>query len=292
MNPKKGLGKGLKALIPHADENDNYAKHIAVPINEIILNPYQPRKSFNQEKLEELSASIQEYGVIQPLVVTKEDEKYVLISGERRLRAATMAGLAVVPVVLREADETEKLQIAMIENLQREDLNPLEEARGFALLADRFTLTHEEIAQKISKSRAYISNSLRLLSLSPEIQKNLEEGKITVGQARPLLAIKEAEAQKQLAAKIIKEKKTARQVEEEIAEIRKKSETENKQGNSIKDYNYNIARLQEKMQIFFGTKVRIYNKQHSQKGRLEIEFYGEDDLDRLCRHILGDNYLD
>ncbi len=299
MSKKKGLGRGISALIPDSNEKE-YNIIIELKITEIKKNPYQPRQFFNEDKLKELAQSITEHGIIQPLVVKKEKEEYILVAGERRLRAALLAGKDTVPVIVRDTGESEHLQIALIENLQRDDLNPLEEAMGYRLLIDKFSLTHEDVALKIGKSRSAVTNSLRLLTLAPEVQKKINNKELTPGQARPLLSIKDKEKQAAVADDIVKTKKSAREIEKDSTkwrnkEIPKKTIPEKKKDikdeykkDEYKEEEKMMEKVTEKMRLYFGTKVDATNR--SNKGILEIEYYGNDDFERIARLILGNEF--
>lgn len=278
---KKGLGKGLSALIPMVDDEvKEYVKEIS--IKKIKKNPYQPRKYFNEEKLNELVLSIKEHGIVQPLLVRKIGNNYELVAGERRLRAAEKAGITSIPVVVNNFSEKEMLEIALIENIQREDLNPLEEGEAYRRLMDEFGFTQEKLAERIGKSRSVIANTLRLLNLDSEVKKLLSAGKITAGHARCLAGVAETEVQRETAREIIKKNLSVRDVEKLIS--KRKNEANNKTGvkKKINPDPY-ILEMEEKLCRLFGTKVTI--KEGKNKGKIEIEYYNPNDLERISEKL-------
>ncbi|MGM0689127.1 MAG: ParB/RepB/Spo0J family partition protein [Bacillota bacterium] len=283
MSEKRRLGRGLGALIPHTLTDSTDTSEIA--LNSIEPNPYQPRRHFNEEKLKELAASIKEHGVLQAVVLSPSGEggKYILVAGERRCRAARIAGLNTVPAVVKSFDKSSLLEIALIENLQREDLNPVEEAQAYKKLMHDYNYTQEELAQRLGRSRSSIANSIRLLSFSDEILEALAEGKITPGQARPLLSINDPKQQQLAAKKIIEGSLSSREAEKMAIRM-------NYKNNKIKDREEVItedplhAEIQLQMQRALGTKVRL--KQGKSGGTIEIFYYGEEDLERLIAKLL------
>ncbi len=293
---KSGLGRGLGSLIPKKefvkktfgentkDNNKNSPDQdetLYVAIKKIIPNPHQPRRNFNQEKLKELSASIKEHGILQPLLVSRlPNENYELIAGERRLKAAQLAGLEKVPVIVKKVNDFEKLQLAIIENIQRSDLNPIEEALAFKELSDRFNMTHNDIAAKVGKSRAVVSNTLRLLNLPEKIQKALQDGKIGATQARSLVALP-PEDQKKLFQKIISEEKhiTSFDIENEARKVAVK-----KHIRTVKKDLHTISK-EEELQRALGTKVIITKK--GKRGKITIDFYSEEELESIVKKILS-----
>jgi ParB family transcriptional regulator, chromosome partitioning protein len=283
VSEKKRLGKGLGALIPEVLAVSPETSEIELAA--IKPNPFQPRKNFDDEKLRELSASIKEHGVIQAVVLTKGDNdyEYILIAGERRCRAAQIAGLTKVPAVVRDIDRGTMLEIALIENLQRENLNPIEEAAAYRKLMDEFNYTQEELAKRIGKSRPTIANSLRLLSLSEPVKELLEKGEITPGQARPLLSISDRALQYQSAIKIIEEGLSSRVSEQIAAETGRKKRIK---GEKEIHQEPLLQELQLQMQRVYGTKVLI--KRSKNGGAIEIYYYSEDDLERLVTKLLPD----
>ena len=248
-------------------------------INEITPNREQPRKEFDKEHLEELASSIKQYGIIAPLLVQKKENYYELIAGERRWRAARMAGLSEVPVVIREMTEQEGVEMSLIENIQREDLSPIEEANAYARLADEFKLTQEEIAKRVSKSRTTITNAMRLLRLPEEVQAMLAAGDITEGHARAILSLLTADDQIETARKIAQEGLSVRETEKLVrAMTHPKARKTRQPGNVVDEVIY--RNLEEQLSEALGTKVRI-SPQGKNKGRIEIEYYSTLDLDRL-----------
>ncbi len=287
---KGGLGKGLDSLIVNkniaaadqgstGNENDNQpAGWINLSINEVEPNKNQPRKTFDDDKLLELSDSIKKHGVIEPLVVVKRDGYYELIAGERRWRASKMAGLKEVPVRIMDLTEEQIVQIRLIENLQREDLNPIEEALAYKDLIDRFGYKQDEVAEIVSKSRAVITNSMRLLKLDEKVQQMVIDGTLSSGHARTILSLNKIEDQYPLAERVMDEGMTVRELEKEIKRIN--------EGVSEKKPNDNIdpklkaiySDLEEKLKQILGTKVSIHPKDNN-KGKIEIEYYSQDELD-------------
>jgi ParB-like partition proteins len=285
MNKSRGLGKGLGALIPElAEENQNLDAQLEININDIQTNPYQPRKEFTDEKLNELAESIKIHGIIQPLLVREIDGKYQLIAGERRLRAAKLVGLTEVPVVIREMSDQAMMEVALVENLQREDLNPIEEADAYQRLINEFQLTQDEIAKKVGKSRPAIANTLRLLNLPMDIQTELAKGTLTMGHARALLSLKTLDEQKQISSQIQTQELSVRETEELIRQLNtpqtvsretKKSATKSSAGKDP-----NVVEIEDELQQIFGTKVLI--KSLGAGGKIEIDYYSDEDFERIC----------
>ncbi|MDN5346578.1 MAG: ParB family transcriptional regulator, chromosome partitioning protein [Clostridia bacterium] len=279
---KRGLGRGLGALLP-AGEEEGVIREL--DLESIISSGYQPRESFDDEKLEELAASIREHGVIQPIIVQPlGDDKFRIVAGERRWRACRKAGLKKIPAIVRELNERQMAEIALVENLQREDLNPLEEARAYARLLEEFGLTQEEVARRVGKSRPVISNALRLLQLPLEVQQLLCEGKITTGHARALLGISEASEVKRLAQRIVGENLSVRETEKLVRNwVRGEKKGPRGPGKVFIDGEMEdiIARLQDK----FGTRVCLRQKKSG--GRIEFYFYSSEDLYRLIEEFLN-----
>ena len=276
---RRALGKGLKALIPVTDEKVGGAFEIAV--EDVRPNRYQPRKIFNDLKLTELVNSIREKGVVQPIIVQKSDSGYELIAGERRWRAAQKAGLNKIPAIIREVSSEESLELALIENIQRENLNPIEEARAYQRLSDEFYQTQEDIAKKIGKDRSTVANFLRLLKLPKEIQDSISNEELTMGHARALLSLDSAKEQISLKDRIIKRKMSVREVESYVNRSREaKKESSKKKVDIFKD------RLEGELQRFFGTEVNILKARN--KGKIEIIFYTDEDLERIIELIKGE----
>lgn len=258
-------------------------KEITLKISKIEPNREQPRKDFNEEQLQELADSIKNYGVLQPLLVQKKENYYEIIAGERRWRAAKIAGLKEVPVVIREYSEQQAVEIALIENVQREDLNPIEEAMAYQRLLQEFHLKQEEIAERVCKNRTTIANSMRLLNLCEEVQQMLIQGVISSGHARALLSVEDPEVQLNLAKKIEKDHLSVREVERMVKllgkpEKKKKEKTQDEQLELV------FKDLEDRMKTVMGTKVNISRKDKS-KGRIEIEYYSEAELERIVELI-------
>lgn len=266
-----------------SNQKEEEAREITIKLSKIEPNREQPRKEFDEEQMKELADSIRQYGVLQPLLVQKKDDYYEIIAGERRWRAAKMAGLLEVPVVIREYSKQQAVEIALIENVQREDLNPIEEAMAYQRLMQEFQLKQEEIAARVSKNRTTITNSMRLLHLCPDVQKMLINGQISSGHARALLAVEDSEIQLQLAQKIEQERLSVREVEKLVKQLsrgprKKKEKTEDEALELI------FKDLEERMKTVMGTKVNISRKDKS-KGRIEIEYYSESELERIVELI-------
>ena len=284
---KTGLGKGLGALIggrptPIRDEVDAGEKIKQVELSTITPSPLQPRKNFAPDALQELIDSIRQHGIIQPLIVRQVNGRHELIAGERRWRAAQEVGLAEVPVIIRTASDLEVLELSLIENLQRTDLNPIEEAQGYARLADEFGLKQDEIAQKVGRSRAAVANAMRLLDLHPQIQTWVAQDLVSVGHAKVLLGVKAAEEQLKFAETILRRNYSVRQTERMLTRHlggwKRRRRTAQLPVTSA-----TIADLQDKLRQHLGTNVSI---QHGPKrGRIEIEYYGDDDLQRVLSII-------
>lgn len=276
---KKGLGKGLSALIPGIDA-PRETSNLQVEVDRIASNPSQPRRSFDEAKIDELAASVRDQGIIQPLVVRRVGEGYELIAGERRLRAARKAGLREVPVIVREASNSETLQLALLENLQREDLNSIEEATAYQRLQEEFELSQEEIAQKVGKSRPAVANCMRLLLLPKEVQQEVTRGKLPAGQARALLGLENETLVLAAARDVIAKGLSTRETERLVARL-KSGRKRRKRETSLSDSN--LRSLIEQMQRSLGTKVRLLHRAGSGRGKVEIEYYSLADLERIIQ---------
>ncbi len=282
MSSKKRLGKGLEALIPdHKNKGELSVKE--VPIDEIKANPYQPRLDFDEKGLKELADSIAEHGIVQPVIISPVEDGYIMIAGERRMRAAKIVGLENIPAIIKEIENEDQVKIALVENLQREDLNPIEEAKAYNFLIEEFAFTQEKIAQALGKSRSAIANTIRLLSLPNDIKNALAAGIINMGQARSLLSIKDEKEQLEMARKIIDDKTTVREVEKKVADMR--NSKKEKKSNENWTEGLHINEIKEELQEHLGTKVKISGQK--QKGLIEIEFYDNEDLERLKELIMG-----
>lgn len=290
MSAKRpGLGKGLDALIPTHPEGEilpEFGGVLEVPLALIDTNPHQPRRGFDEEKLQELAASIQEHGIIQPLVLSSQEAgkkgKYALIAGERRLRAAQIAGLETVPAVLREANSQDHLVLALIENVQRADLNPLETATAYQSLAIEFDLSHEEIGKRVGKSRTAVTNTLRLLDLPDVVQQSVRKNQISMGHARALLALPTIKAQSAALQSILTQELSVRQTEELVSQLKgkKKNKPSKKSPKSPE-----LKSLEEDLQSALGTKVRLTRSQKG-AGTITVHYYSDEEFDSLMDHFL------
>ena len=277
---KPGLGKGLDLLIPKSEpvEEKRTADPQVLKISQVEPNRNQPRKQFDKESLQELAGSIKQYGIIQPIIVAKKEDYYEIIAGERRWRAAKMAGLKEVPVVIKEYSEKEIAEISLIENIQRENLNPIEEAKAYKSLIEEYDLTQEELSERISKSRTQITNTMRLLKLHDKVQKMLIDGSISAGHARALLGLEIQEEQLLTAQKIVAENLSVRQTEDLVRQINNPPKSK-KASSKIKNSVF-YKDLERRMTEALGTKVKINQKEQG-KGRIEISYFSEDELDRI-----------
>ena len=286
MSPKRGLGKGLEALIPGSEDRSlNLVGVLQVPLENISPNPRQPRSTIDSSQLKGLAQSIAKHGILQPLIVAQvnESENYQLIAGERRWQAAKLAGLTTVPVIVRQADELDHLSLALIENLQRSDLNPLEAADGYHQLAEDFQLSHEAIAMMIGKSRAEVTNTLRLLKLSASVRKALAANKISQGHARALLALSTAQAQSAALQTIISSELSVRQTEELIRRLG----GERKKGRKSSARSPELVDLEEKLRQSLGTRVTL--NRGTRGGSILIRFYSDEELDALVERLIEDS---
>lgn len=319
MAQNYGLGRGLSSLIPQKKINrddeprldinfrDQQTDHedvgvsmpeqkneavsgllnqgvLEVDIEKIVANPYQPRITFNEEKLKELADSISEHGVLQPIVVTKSGEGYELIAGERRLQASKLAKLTKIPIIIKDIKDKQKLELAIVENIQRQNLNPVEEARSFQQLIDEFQMSQEEVAQKMGKSRSVIANKVRLLKLPIEAIKALKDGVITEGHAKAILALENQEKQRGLLDLIIKNHWTVRQAESKTQEISIKPHRR------ILNADPEVKALEDKLSAAMGTKVKL-KKTGGVGGRLIIDYYSNDELNKIIDNLLIDGNL-
>jgi ParB family chromosome partitioning protein len=287
MNKNRGLGKGLSALIPEMEDDVNNGSQVELDINLVSPNPYQPRREFSNDKLNELAESIKTHGIIQPLIVREVEGKYQLIAGERRLRAAKLAGLTTIPIVIKEMNDQSMMEVAIVENIQRENLNPIEEAEAFRRLMNEFYLTQDDIAKKVGKSRPAIANTLRLLNLPKEVQNDLGSGTLTMGHARALLGLRTPEEQKNIWAQVQLQQLSVRETEELIRKINEPPavprETKNKKKDTIYERDPNIQLLEEELQQSLGTKVTI--RERGQGGKIEIDYFSQEEFDRICEKI-------
>ena len=292
MSNNYGLGRGLASLIPdknktqintepkqiNTDNKKITGGALEVDISLIEANPHQPRLAFDEEKLTALAQSIKSHGIIQPLIVSKNGARYELIAGERRLLAAKKSGMEKIPVIVREAEEKEKLELALVENIQRHDLNVIEEARAYKKLADEFQMSQEEVADRTGKSRSAVANKIRLLNLPVEIQRSIIEGKITEGHAKAILAMPNAEKQRALYEMIIRQNLTVRQVEDKTKEVSVRSHRRQV------TVDPEIKELENKLMGALGTKVKVTKSGGG--GRITIEYYSKEELDNIMDKLI------
>ncbi|HHY83293.1 MAG TPA: ParB/RepB/Spo0J family partition protein [Clostridiales bacterium] len=283
MAIKKGLGRGLDALFESYKQETDLEKKLYAQVQEIRItdidpNPEQPRRQFDEEKIKELADSIKVHGVVQPIIVKPYGSRYMIVAGERRWRAARAAGKTEIPAIIMDLDERQILEISLIENLQREDLNPIEEAKGIQVLIDKLNLTQEEAAERLGKSRPAVANALRLLNLSDEIQKLIYENKLSVGHARALLAVKDERLRKEIAEKVINKNLSVRETEKLIQNINKEK-TKNKE----KPKPSYILEIEAGLEESLGTRVQIIPGK--KKGIIAIEYYSNDDLERIIDRV-------
>ncbi len=280
---RKGLGRGLDIMIPeqikeNEPENKDVSRETLVHISEIEPNKSQPRKRFDEDALQELADSIKQYGIIQPLIVQKQDKYYEIIAGERRWRAARIAGLKELPVIIKDYTQQEIVEIALIENIQREDLNPIEEALAYQRLIQEFNLKQDELADRVSKSRVTVTNSMRLLKLDERVQQMLIDEMLSSGHARTLLPIEDKEKQYIIACKVFDEKLSVRETEKLIKHILTEKVPKEVAATDERDYIYRD--LEDKIRNIIGTKVTIQKKQKN-RGKIEIEYYSDEELERI-----------
>ena len=289
----RGLGKGLYSLIPNtigeskgkADKGtgtENKNPETMVKLTAVEPNRDQPRKNFDEDALLELAESIKQFGLLQPILVQERDGYYEIIAGERRWRAAKIAGLKEVPVIIKNLTDQEIVEISLIENIQREDLNPIEEAQAYKRLLNEFHLKQDEVAERVSKSRTAVTNSMRLLKLCDEVQQMVVNEMITTGHARALLSIEDPEEQYMIAQKVFDEKMSVREVEKLVKNLHKPEKPKKAENKSLEVIYQNI---EEKLKESLGTKVSISSKENG-AGKIQIEFYDHDDLDRLMEYII------
>ena len=282
---KKGLGKGLEALISSTNALDDARNSVMeVRINQVEPNSEQPRKIFDQEKLDALAESIKNHGVVQPIIVRSEGPYYKIVAGERRWRAAKLAGLKTIPVIIKDITSREVMEIALIENLQREDLNPIEEAEAYQKLIEEYSITQEEVAKIVGKSRAAIANSVRLLTLTDEIKDMLTDGRLTSGHARTLITITDPNRQNELANTIAERKLSVRESEKLAASEGKPKRKTEKRKVMTKE-SIEITELEEKLMAVYGTKINLVKAK--EKGKIIFEFYSKDELDRIIEMLLN-----
>ena len=284
MAAKKGLGKGLESLIPveeiNSEKEENVSRETLVKLTKIEPNKNQPRKAFNEDALQELADSIKQHGVIEPLIVQKKGNTFEIIAGERRWRAARLAGLKEVPVIVKEYSPQEVFEIALIENIQREDLNPIEEAIAYKKLIDEFDLKQDDVANRVGKSRTAVTNSMRLLKLDEKVQQMLIEDMISGGHARALLTIEDKDLQYQTAMKVFDEKLSVRETEKLVKKLQEAPKPIINKEENQEQQNVIYRGIEESLKEILGSKVHIQRKTKD-KGKIEIEYYSTDDLERI-----------
>lgn len=286
----RGLGKGLDSLIPDTigetknkkEEKEKESSETMVKVTMIEPNRDQPRKNFDEDALMELADSIKQFGLLQPILVQNKDTHYEIIAGERRWRAAKLAGLKEIPVIIKNLTDQELVEISLIENIQREDLNPIEEAQAYKRLISEFHLKQDEVAERVAKSRTAVTNSMRLLKLCDEVQQMLVNEMLTTGHARALLAIEDPEEQYSVAQKVFDEKMSVRDVEKLVKNLHKPEKVQKKEENKSLEIIY--QKIEDRLKETLGRKVSISPKQNG-SGKIEIEFYDHEDLDRLLEYM-------
>lgn len=276
---RQALGRGLRSLIPQMDEVGGKQGVSEIKVGLITANPFQPRKHFDEEKLEQLADSIKQHGVLEPIIVRPYDVGYQIVVGERRWRACSLAGVPTVPAIVRDLTDREMTEIALIENLQREDLNAIEEAEGYQILMEDFNLTQEEVAQAVGKKRPSVANALRLLSLDDQVKELVSTGQLSRGHAKVLLGVEQPKQRQQLAKQVVKGALSVRQLERII-----RSGTKTKKG-SKGEPDPEVRVLQEELQRVLGTRVRLDYRQG--KGKIEIEYYSDEELERILDFMRG-----
>ena len=299
MALKRGLGKGLDSLIPTNVMMESEVKHatvstassaeegkdgtLMVKLSKVEPNREQPRKNFDEDSLQELAESLKQFGMLQPILVQNRGDYYEIIAGERRWRAAKIAGLKEIPVIVRELTDQEIVEISLIENIQREDLNPIEEAQAYKRLLTEFHLKQDEVAERVSKSRTAVTNSMRLLKLCDEVQKMVVDDMISTGHARALISIEDPEEQYLIAQKIFDEKLSVREVEKLVKDLHKPPKPPKEENKTLQAIYQEIS---ERLKQSLSTKVSVSAKQNG-AGKIEIEFYNHEDLERLLERITG-----
>jgi ParB family chromosome partitioning protein len=280
---RKALGRGLSALIPEKElETERQDKIIYVQTDRIKPNPYQPREDFSLDNLEELTQSIKEKGMIQPLLVRRKGEYFELIAGERRLRAANLLNIKEIPVIIKDVDDRDSLEISLIENIQRQGLNPIEEARAYQYLIEKFQVTQEKISEVLGKARVSVTNILRLLKLPQEIQEEIKKGRVSFAHGRALLELEDANQQRRFVQEIISKGLSVRELES-LIKMHRPRRMKRKIGESYREPA--LAVLEEELQHILATKVRISKRK--KRGHILIEFYSQEDLERICAILRG-----
>jgi len=274
---RKGLGKGLGALISTANEENQSDGVIELKINEIEPNIGQPRKNFDDKKLTQLADSIKEHGIVQPIIVRREENIYKIVAGERRWRAARMAGLTNVPVIIKDVSNRQVMEMALIENIQREDLNPIEEAEAYEKLLNEYNMTQDELSKSIGKNRSTIANIIRLLCLCDKVKNLLISGEISSGHARALLSIDDKELQERVSKEVVEKRLSVRETETLVKRLQSNVK-ENKKTNNEDE---NLIKIEDELKKILGTKVKLTT--NNKKGKIMIEYYSNDELDRILQ---------
>lgn len=285
-NKRKALGRGLGALLPSAPASSSEKSLLDLPLDQIVPNKHQPRSVFDPDKLKELAQSIRSNGVVQPIIVRKTGNQYQLIAGERRWRAAREAGLKTIPAVLKDVSEYKTLELALIENIQRADLNPIEEATAYSSLIEDFQLTQEEVAQRVGKDRSSIANYIRLLKLPDEVKERIQKAELTMGHARALSSLDRPQDQLELAGRIVSGQLNVRQVEDLIRRWKSEGKKAKATHHEPSPRDPNVRAAETRLQEHFGTKVSIHQTEAG-KGRIEVHFENVDDLIRIYDLIVG-----
>ncbi len=283
-----GLGRGLAALIPQRQES---RATVELPIAMIARNPYQPRQMIEQQALEQLAQSVAEHGILQPILVSEAPDGYRLVAGERRLRAAEMAGLERIPALVRTVEERDQLALALVENLQRADLNPLDQARAFRLLVDEFGLTQDEVARRVGRSRSAVANILRLLELAPDVRAAVEAGTISEGHARALSGLDDHSRQVELLNVIVPRGLSVRQTEDLVRRLRddqRQTSPRDAAEEPVTRHGPELERIESSLRIVLGTKVSVNAGRRG--GRIIIEYYDDDDLSRIHERLMGGSH--
>src|SRR5262245_35639420 len=284
-NKRQALGKGLNALLPSSPQVSHDSSFLEIPVDQIVPNKYQPRANFDRQQLEELSKSIQSNGVVQPVILRRSGLQYQLIAGERRWRAATLAGLKTIPAVVQEASEYKTLELALVENIQRQDLNPIEEATAYAALINDFDLTQEEIALRVGKERSSVANCLRLLKLPAELKQKIQSGSLSMGHARAILGLEGTKDQLVLAERILSEGLNVRQTEQLIRQWKPGKGKKHSAHEQTQELDPNVKAAERRLEEHYGTKVSISSSGES--GKIEIYYHNADDLMRIYDMLIS-----
>ena len=285
---KRGLGRGLDALLGGVSTQNVSDDRLEIPVDEILPNRFQPRKEFDPERLAELVESLKQYGVLQPIVVRRHEQGFELVAGERRWRASQQAGLQTIPAIVRDYSDMEMTAVALVENLQRENLNPIEEAQAYRRLIEEFGFTQEEVSQRIGKSRSFIANTVRLLNLPTKIQEHVSRGTMSPGQARPLLVLSTPEIQVEAASEIISRSMTARDAEDLSRKLSRRGSVKVKPVLPKQEETVDLRQVEEQLATLLATRVRLVPRENGQ-GVIEIEYYSSEDLQRIFEKVSGIN---